>query len=541
MLLTDARTMQELDRKTIEDLGIPGIVLMENAGRGCTEILLKEFMPELEGGCLVVAGPGNNGGDGFVIARHLLQKGFNVEVICLCNLEKFKGDALTNLNICRGLDITIHQCPDESSLGERDALFRSVGVIVDAIFGTGLSREVGGQFARAVSLINESPARVLAVDIASGLSSDTGSVLGCAVRADCTVTMALAKTGHVNWPGILYTGRLHVVDIGIPPALISDAGLQAEYFQEGEFRSCFRARPVDGHKGTFGHLLIMGGSRGKTGAICLAAEAALRSGAGLVTVAAPRSSQFIIAGKLTEAMTEGLPETPVGEPSYHAAEALKELYTRKKAACIGPGLGLSREATIFCQEVVARCPLPLVVDADGLNALAGALDLLKGASEPRILTPHPGEMARLLDCTVKDVQGDRMGAARRLAVETGATVVLKGYSTVTCEPSGRMAINSTGNSGMGTGGMGDCLTGIIGALLAQGYTPWDAARAGVYAHGRAADLLARTSGPYGYLAGEVADWLPRVWAAADTTRQPYTKNKGAFSPVRRVKKEAPGF
>ena len=326
--------------------------------------------------------------------------------------------------------------------------------------------------------------------------------------------MAMAKIGHVNWPGSLYTGSLHVVDIGIPPSLVSETECDKEYFQEEEFIACMKPRPADGHKGTFGHLLIMGGSRGKTGAACLAALAALRTGAGLVTVASPRSSQFIIAGKLTEAMTEPLAETPVGEPSFHAAEGLMDLYERKKAACIGPGLGLSREAGIFCQEVIARCPLPLVIDADGLSAIVSALDVVRTAKAPRILTPHPGEMARLLGVTVKDVQADRIGAARKLAEETGATVVLKGASTVTCEPSRGISINSTGNSGMGSGGMGDCLTGIIGALLAQGYSPWDASRIAVFAHGKAGDLLAKVNGPFGYIASEVADWLPRVWAMA---------------------------
>ncbi len=511
MLLVDAATMQELDRKTIQDLGVPGIVLMENAGRGCTRILIREFAAEIEQGCLVVAGPGNNGGDGFVIARCLKQEGTAVEVLCLSSLEKFKGDARTNLDICINMGITVHECADEEHLAANTPLFGKAGVIVDAIFGTGLSRKIGAHFAKAVSLINSSTAKVLSVDIASGLSSDTGMVLGCAVKADCTVTMAMAKIGHVNWPGRLYTGRLHVVDIGIPRAFISKTVCTAEYFQEQECRQTMMPRPVDGHKGTFGHLLVIGGSRGKTGAACLAARAALRSGAGLVTVAAPRSSQFVISEKLTEAMTEALPETPIGEPSFRASEHVQGLYNRKKAVCIGPGLGLSEEATIFSQEIIAHCPLPLVVDADGLTSLVGVLELAKESKAPRVLTPHPGEMARMLNCSVKEVQENRIGAARKLAGETNSIVVLKGYSTIVCQPSGMISINSTGDSGMGSGGMGDCLTGVIGALLAQGYPAWDAARIGVFVHAKAADLLAEIQGPFGYLASEVADWLPRVW------------------------------
>ncbi len=514
MLLVDAKTMQGLDRRTIEEIGIPGLILMENAGLGCARIILEEMGDEVEKGCLVVAGPGNNGGDGFVIARHLFQKGKKAKVLCLNPFERFKGDALTNLKACQGLGIEIMEAVDEKALDLHAHLFDEAGLVVDAMFGTGLSRPLEGRFARAVELINSSPARVFSVDIASGLGSDSGQVLGAAVRADVTATMAMAKVGHVNWPGVLYTGRLFVIDIGIPRFVLDEARGAFEYFEEAEFLATFRPRPADGHKGTFGHVVIFGGSRGKIGAACLSAHGALRAGAGLVTVASVRSSQFVISQKLTEAMTEGLPENPDGQISKDAFETAMGLLEGKKAACIGPGLGLTKDAIIFSQKMAVHCPLPLVMDADALSALSKCTEVLKEAAAPRVLTPHPGEMARLTGTGVAEVQRDRIGAAASLATDTGCVVVLKGMSTVIASPSGQVCINSSGNSGMGTGGMGDILTGIIGALLAQGYAPWDAARLGVFVHGKGADLVARMKGPFGYTAREAADQLPRLWQMA---------------------------
>ncbi len=512
MLLVDAKTMQAMDAKTIEEIGIPGLVLMENAGLGCVRIILEELSQALERGCMVVAGPGNNGGDGFVIARHLFQKGKSVRILSLAALERFKGDALTNLKACQGLGIDVVEVLDQEALEKNRGLFTDAGFIVDAMFGTGLKRPLEERFKGAAELINESDAQVFSVDIASGLSADTGQVLGAAVRADVTGTMAVAKVGQVNWPGVLYTGRLHVIDIGIPDFVKAQAERVYECFDRELFRQLFQPRPVDGHKGTFGHVIIFGGSRGKTGAACLAAHGALRAGAGLVTVASVRSSQFVISQKLTEAMTEGLPESPDGQISLDAYDRAMELLQGKKAACIGPGLGVTKDATVFSQKMAVHCHLPLVMDADALTALAKCTEILKEAKAPRILTPHPGEMARLTGKEVRDVQQDRIGVSRALAQDTGAVVVLKGMSTVVASPDGKVSINMSGNSGMGTGGMGDTLTGIIGALLGQGYTPWDAARLGVYVHGSSADLVSKMKGPFGYTAREAADQLPRLWA-----------------------------
>ena len=515
MKVVTSAQMQTLDRQTIEDLGIHGLILMENAGRGTAEIIMSQYAARLsERGALVVAGPGNNGGDGFVIARHLVQAGIRTDIVVLAPEEKFRGDALVNLEIVKALGIPVTICAEESILIDHFPMFDNAGVIIDALFGTGLGRPLEGRFARAVRYMNRSRAPVAAVDIASGLSSDTGHPLGVAVHADITCTMAMPKIGHVTWPGCDYTGELHVVEIGIPGFLVEKAGITTESFGKDEFSVLLKPRPDSGHKGTFGHLVVIGGSRGKTGAAALAAAGALHSGAGLVTVACASSSQPILATKLTEAMTFAMPETGEGSPSMSAYEETAAMLQGKKAVVLGPGLGLHTDTKEFARGIMKEADIPIVVDADALTAMA---EDVKAFSDKNnlVLTPHPGEMARLCGCTVREAQADRIESASELASRTGAVVVLKGARTVTADPDGRVCINLTGNSGMGTGGMGDVLSGIIGALLAQGYEPWDAARLGVCAHGLAADMLASGRGPYGWTAGELAEWLPRVWGLVD--------------------------
>ncbi len=516
MKVVTAAQMQALDRKTIEEIGIHGLILMENAGRGTAQVIMSQYHAELSGrSALIVAGPGNNGGDGFVIARHLVQAGFRAEVICLAVEEKFKGDALVNLEIIKQLRIPLAVCASEETLLDRGASFENAGVIVDALFGTGLGRPLEGRFARAVRYMNRSNAPVVAVDIASGLSADTGHVLGVAVKADITCSMALPKIGHVTWPGCDHTGKLHVIDIGIPDFLVENAEIECVAMGRHEFAALLMPRPNAGHKGTFGHLLVIGGSRGKTGAAALAVAGGLRSGAGLVTAVCARSSRTVLATKLTESMTLGVSETSEGTPSVRAVDEVISFAENKKAAVIGPGLGLLPETQDFTITIIKDLDMPVVADADALTAMASEMDMFStGDNDNLILTPHPGEMARLMGCSVRDVQSDRIGSARRLAGITGAIVVLKGARTVTAAPDGRTCINLTGNSGMGSGGMGDVLSGIIGALLAQGYKPWDAARIGVCAHGLAGDMLASARGPWGWTAGDLARWLPRVWGSA---------------------------
>jgi NAD(P)H-hydrate epimerase len=323
--------------------------------------------------------------------------------------------------------------------------------------------------------------------------------------------MAIAKLGLILYPGTEYVGDLHIVNIGIPDTSIAEADIKTELFDEKDFRSILRPRPLVGHKGTFGHLLILAGSRGKTGAAALVAHGALRAGAGLVTVGCPKDVQPVLAQKLTEAMIEDLPETESGTVSNRAIPLIRTLLERKKALAIGPGLGVSREIQEIVRLLFEEVPIPMIADADALTALGTDHSPVARAKQPRILTPHPGEMARMLGCTPAEVQHDRMAAALSLARSSGAIVVLKGARTVVAAPDERVALNSSGNPGMASGGMGDVLTGIIGGFLAQGYAAWDAARISVFVHGHASDQLAKVKGNWGYLASEVADWMPHLW------------------------------
>ena len=504
--------MQALDSAAIEEYGIAGLILMENAGRGCAEFIMSEYGDQCAKGVALLCGPGNNGGDGFVIARHLFQHGIKAHIFSLAPVEKFKGDALVNYKIAKNLNIPFSEILSEADADPlKEALKKGFGLIVDAIFGTGLSREVSGRFARAIDAANSSCLPIVAIDIPSGLSGLTGQVLGIAIKAAATCTMALPKTGLVTSPGFEYTGRLHVVEIGIPRQAVREADISSFLITKEYASSILPERPPSGHKGTFGHLLIISGSRGKTGAAALCAIGALRAGSGLATVAIPESSQPVLAEKLTEAMTLPIPENEQGSLSQRATHLIFEQMARKNAVAIGPGAGLDEEAQEALRKIVLEVEVPVVADADALTALAKDPAVLQNAKAPVVLTPHPGEMARLLHCSTKEVQADRIKAACSLASGTGAVVLLKGARTVVAEPNGRYAINPTGNPGMGTGGMGDVLTGIIGALLAQGCEPFDAACLGAYVHGLAGDQLASYKGPWGFLASELADWLPRIW------------------------------
>ncbi len=510
MIIVTPEEMQRLDRLTIEELGIPGMVLMETAGRGVARWVDKEWRHLREEGAVVVCGPGNNGGDGFVAARWLRQWGWKVTLFLLVEPERFKGDAEANLRIVRRLGMDMVELTTSGLEPLRERLGRP-GVVVDAIFGTGLSRPVEGRFAQAIELINGSGLPVVSVDIPSGISGYNGRPLGTAVKADLTVTMALPKTGHRLYPGREFTGRLEVWDISIPHPRDLGEEIARTLFDLEEARAVAKSRPPAGHKGTFGHLLCIGGSRGKAGAAALMAHGGLRSGCGLVTVAAPASVQEALAIKLTEAMTAPLPEEE-GEFAPSSAQALSPLLHRKRSVALGPGMGTGPGALALVEWLAGNCTLPVVADADALNCLAGRLHLLQGASSPWVLTPHPGEMARLVGASVPEIKEDRMAAALHLARETGAVVVLKGAATVTAAPEGPLSINDSGNSGMATGGMGDVLTWIIGGLLAQGLAPYDAARLGVFVHGLSGDLLARLKGPMGYTAQELAQGLPRCWS-----------------------------
>lgn len=508
MFLVTASEMQEMDRRTIEDLGLPGMVLMENAGRGATRFFLEQF-PDIENQRVgVIAGRGNNGGDGYVMARCLRQKGVDVTVYLLASADRVRGDAAANLDFLKPLNVPLVEIPDENSLVRLKAKMADCDVWIDAILGTGLKSDVRGFFKTVIEFINGLNKPVFAVDIPSGLNSDTGQVCGACIRARATATFAFAKTGHHIYPGAHYTGRLRIVDIGIPTPVVDAVRPRQWLLTNAGIHNCMMPRRVDAHKGTTGHVLVVAGSPGKTGAAAMTSLAALRCGAGLVTLGVAQSLNPVLEPQVLEAMTAPLPETQPGVLGESAFEKLEYLMADKRCVAIGPGLGQAETTKKLVHKIVKAAPVPLVIDADGLNSLAGKVRVFEDAGAPIILTPHPGEMARLTGSSVDAVQQDRIKCARDFAVGFNVHVILKGARTVIALPDGRIFVNPTGNAGMASGGMGDVLTGVVAGLVAQGLCVADACCAGVYLHGAAADSLVQSKGPYGYLAGEVMGAIP---------------------------------
>ena len=518
MKLVTAAEMRELDRQTIEDIGVPSVVLMENAGRSTYQVIRREF-PDLTGPVVVLAGPGNNGGDGLVVARYLANDGFPVTVFFLASREKVRGDARVNLNILEAMGLEVEEVLGEDQLSSVVHRMSRAELIVDALLGTGLNSSVRGLMAQLIAKINQARAPILAVDIPSGLSADSGEPLGSAVEAEVTVTYGFPKLGQIVPPGRDYVGRLWQVDISIPPVLTQN--IKTELAEASEMHRLLPPRPFASHKGTFGHLVVVAGSEGKTGAAALAAEAGLRAGAGLVTAAVPASLNDILEGKLTEAMTLSLPEGAAHRALGQEALSLLHIFLLDKTAvALGPGLGTHPETQELMRVLAKDCPLPMVIDADGVNALAGQLEVVKVSKGPRILTPHPGEMGRILGIPSKEVQSQRLEVARNFATAQGVWVVLKGAQTLVAAPDGRLSLNPTGNPMLASGGTGDVLTGLIGGFLAQGLSPWDAARLGVYLHGLAADYLEEVIGLRGHIAGDLLTCFSELLSEFDNGQFP---------------------
>jgi NAD(P)H-hydrate epimerase len=509
MYLLTAEQMRKYDRRTIDELGVPGAVLMENAGRAAATELRLRYGRLAPGPVLIFAGKGNNGGDGFVVALALRQQGWQVRTLVLAGVEHIVGDARLHLDAL--LETGADVCFVTDSDGLKRLLAKPFGasLLVDAILGTGLESDVRGLAAEAINWINGFPGPVVAVDVPSGVNASTGDVCGVAVKAELTVTFAFAKIGLVVFPGAGQVGALKVADIGIPQQLAADDPERVRFETLESAGPLFPPRPANGHKGTFGHLLVVAGSCGKTGAAALTAEAGLRVGAGLATLATAASVQPILATKLLEVMTEplGLNERALGLADF---DRLKELARDKQALVVGPGLGAEPQTAELICRLVAEAEQPLVVDADGLNALSRNRHLLRGGRSPMILTPHPGEMARLTGLPIAEIETDRVGVARSFAINNGIVLVLKGARTVTALSDGSVFINSSGNPGMASGGMGDVLAGMIGGLLAQGVSAGEAARLAVYWHGRAGDDLSLSMGTCGLLAGDLLRHLPQT-------------------------------
>ena len=496
--LVTVAEMQALERHTIETLGVPGALLMELAGAAVASEALR--LRTSRAPVWVFCGAGNNGGDGLVVARHLHLRGAAVRVVPVPATVQWQGDAAANAARARAAGVAFVETTAPPEPG---------AVVVDAIFGTGLSRAVDGAAAAAISRIREArPAcTVLAVDLPSGLDADSGQPLGACVAADLTVTLGLPKLGLALEPGRGLAGRVVVARIGIADELPGQRA-RAELWTRAAAARSLPARARDGHKGRFGHVLVVAGSEGKTGAATLAALGALRVGAGLVTLACPESSHPVLAAALSEVMTAPLPETARHCFGRAAEKPVLELAATRDVVALGPGLGRDEETRDFVRLVTRGLATSLVLDADGLLAFVDALSELRARRAPTILTPHPGEAALLLGATAADVNRDRLAAARRLASESGAVVALKGAATVVATPDGFATLNPTGGPALAAGGTGDVLTGVIAGLLAQGLAAREAAVLGVFLHGAAADQLAALRGQAGLLASEVAGALP---------------------------------
>lgn len=515
MILATSQEMREADRCTIEEIGLPGIVLMENAAQGAARVL-KEALGQVQDlDIAAFCGRGNNGGDGLAILRILAGQGALCTAYLLGRREQLQGDAATNLAVAQACGVDVVEVPDEETFARQQGAMAGHDAYIDAILGTGLNAPVRGVQALAIDLLNTLGQPVLAVDVPSGLSADTGRPLGLAVRADFTATFGLLKTGLALEAGE-YVGQLSLVDIGIPPVVVEGLGCQASLLDPETVGWLLPVRPASGHKGTFGHMLVVGGSVGKSGAVCLAALGGQKAGAGLVTAALPAGLNQVAEIKLTAAMSQPLAQTSLGGLSLQALEVLLELSAARQAVVLGPGLGTEEESRELARHLAAGLKQPLVIDADGLNALGE--DLRPGiiGSPQAVITPHPGEAARLLGLSPAAVQTDRLAAARALAAQSGVVAVLKGARTVVAEPGGRAWINPTGNTLLASGGSGDVLSGLIGGLLAQGVGALSAALAGVFVHGLAAELAAADYGLRGLAAEELLDYLPRAFASLET-------------------------
>lgn len=507
MRIVTAAQMRAMDQATIDQFGIPGRVLMENAGRGAARFFLERLYRSGPAKIGVIAGRGNNGGDGFVIARYLAQQGLDVTVYLLAARNRVQADAAANLNLLAGMGLTVVEIADEAQFAAHKDRMRRYHFWVDALLGTGLTSDVRGLLRQAIEFINEQRLPVLAVDIPSGLHADTGRPCGVCIQAAATATFGFAKIGHLVYPGSDFCGDLEVIDIGIPAHIAESASPGQYVITPIQVRGILGVRAPESHKGTNGHLLVAAGATGKTGAAVMTGMSALRAGAGLVTLCVPQSVNTIVETHCIEAMTIALPDQGRGELPASAFEQLAAAATGKQCLAVGPGIGTSPSTRDLVHAIISHIDLPMVIDADGLNNLAGHLHLLKNRRTPAVLTPHPGEMARLTGLSVSQIQSDRLEAARDLARQADAVVVLKGARTVVAEPDGNAWINTSGNPGMASGGMGDVLTGLIAGLIAQGRPAGQAARAGVFLHGLAADILAQKN-TRGYLATQVMDMIP---------------------------------
>lgn len=510
MRIVTAQEMARADRRAAEEWKVPTLLMMEHAGVGVADCVRREAQPSPDAALLVLAGKGNNGGDALAAARHLALAGLRPQVILLASRSDLKPDPRLMLSLLERCGVAVLECPKAETWRGLREIVDQADLIVDGIFGTGLSQPIGGWLAEVVEAVNASSAPVFSIDIPSGLHGDRSDVPGPAIEATLTVALGLPKPALVLPPAEALAGEVRVVGLGVRIEDLLEGPSKLDLLEDERIRGLIPVRPPDSHKGDFGHVLAVVGSRGKPGAGALVCAAALRAGAGLVTAAVPQSAHPAVIGLRSEVMVEPLPETASGSLARSAIDRLRRLVEGKDVLVVGPGLETEPDTVQVVQALVSETRLPLVLDADGLNAFAGQAERLDGRERTLVLTPHPGEMARLAGSSAAAVQEDRLRAARELAAARSCHVILKGYRTLIAAPDGHVDVNPTGNPGLATAGSGDVLSGVAAGFLAQGLEPADALRCAVYLHGRAADLAARDLGEIPLIASDVIDYLPRA-------------------------------
>ncbi|MCD4653388.1 NAD(P)H-hydrate dehydratase, partial [bacterium] len=498
--------MREIDRRTIEETGIPGVVLMENAGKE-TVCAIDDYFPDLHARQVVIfCGKGNNGGDGFVISRHLWNRGCNVIILLLTNLDNLKGDARINAMIARNMSIPVIEIIDLDKLRNMQDAIEKADIVIDALLGTGLKKHAETLFAEAINQINNTDAFIVSVDIPSGLAANSCQIIGPAVSADLTVTYGLPKPALLLYPAATHAGQVIVADISIPQKNIDSLDIHGEILSPHNFPAFFSPRSPDSHKGRFGHLLILAGSPGKTGAAILAAKASARSGAGLVTVAVPETLNPILETNLTEIMT-----LPLTGPHQHFhpdhLDVLRKALVGKSAVLIGPGIG-TNEMTVKCLKMLIQdIDIPLILDADALNIIASTPGPWFKTGVPTVITPHPGEFSRLTKTSMDLLIKNQLVMVTEFAKANLCTVVFKTARTLVAFPDGHYLINTTGNAGMASGGSGDILAGMIAGLTAQNIVPEQATSAVVFWHGLSGDVTAHLKGEEEMLASDTLDFM----------------------------------
>lgn len=503
-LVVTAKEMADMDRKTIEEVGVPGMVLMENAGREIVAVI-KQLLGDVSGKKVVVlCGKGNNGGDGYVVARYLTTMGAHMQILLFGEHNEAKGDAGRNLQILETLGQSVY----EITSWEHDTVLAGAHLVVDALLGTGVEGPLKGRIGDAVAAINKADAPAVSIDLPTGMETDTGAVHGECVNATATVTMAFLKRGLLFSPAREHAGKVYVADIGIPRKVVDESSVKCYQLNADYIAKVLPGRAPNTFKNQCGQVLTVAGSVGLTGAAVLSSEATLRAGAGMAILGLPKSVNAIAEEKLTEVMTLPLPETDEQSISFEAKQQIAEKFAWANVVAMGPGLTTHADSVKLVKWILQHFDKPIVMDADALNSMKDETDLLRKTKAPLILTPHPGELSRLINKSSKEIVANPVDIARETARNLNVVLILKGAPTVIAAPDGAVFINSTGNPGLATAGVGDVLTGVVAGLAAQGLSPLDSALAGVYLHGRAGDIAAANMGRVGLIAGDVLKNLP---------------------------------